>query len=148
MVISNLKSVCQQAYKANRKMPAGILVVLAALIITTPLCNQIFSCGCTWPWQGLDNHCNFHVAQAPHKCPWCVSWLAAGLSLGSALLVGYSLSMSQLLNKKFKHCGYYRLIFIRFSLGLSAFTGIAYLGGVFSALMLDYPINLSLLTFW
>ena len=122
-------------------MPAGILCVFAALIITTPLCNFIFSCGCTWPGLGLDSHCNFHVEQVPDKCPWCVSWIAAGFSLGSALLVGYCLSVFGFLNTKFEHFSFYPQVLLRFCLGLTAFIGVAFFGGLISAILLDYPLT-------
>jgi hypothetical protein len=72
---------------------AGILTVIVALITITPLCGLLFDCGCTWPWSGLESHCNIHDSKAVHQCPWCVSIVAGVLSVGLAVLVGYLLAL-------------------------------------------------------
>ncbi|MEW5056879.1 MAG: hypothetical protein AB1Y25_04590 [Cycloclasticus sp.] len=51
----------------------GGLMLLASLLLMTPLCGLMFDCGCTWPWEGLDSHCNIHDSTALQQCPWCVS---------------------------------------------------------------------------
>ncbi len=137
----NSHSTYQQTLEKYWKTLTGILILIAALIITAPLCNQIFHCGCTWPLLGLDSHCNFHVQQAPNKCPWCNSWSAAGLSIGSALLAGYYLSTSNFLTVRIKELDFYLQILNRVLLGLTIFIVIAYLGGTISATMQNYPIN-------
>lgn len=131
----------QQMLETYWKIPTSILILIIALIIAAPLCNQIFHCGCTWPLLGLDSHCNFHVQQAPNKCPWCTSLLAAGLSIGSALLAGYCLSTSNFLNIRIKQLSFRLQLLSRVLVGLSAFIAIAYLGGRISAIMQNYPIN-------
>jgi len=50
-------------------------------IFVTPYCGYLFECGCTWPWAGLDADCNIHQADAEHRCPWCVSLVAGGVSM-------------------------------------------------------------------
>jgi len=72
---------------------AGFYTFLAMLILITPLCGLLFDCGCTWPWQGLESHCNIHKPEAVHQCPWCVSILAGIVSCGLAFLVGFLLAM-------------------------------------------------------
>lgn len=72
---------------------AGIFTLLAMLVLITPLCGLLFDCGCTWPWQGLESHCNIHKAEAVHQCPWCVSTVAGIVSVGLAIMVGLLLSM-------------------------------------------------------
>ena len=75
-----------------RYQAAG-LVLLASLVLMTPLCGLMFDCGCTWPWMGLDSHCNIHDQAAMHQCPWCVSLLAGMVSLGLAVIVGLLLAV-------------------------------------------------------
>lgn len=75
------------------KNPAGIITAIAMLVLMTPLCGFLFDCGCTWPWAGLESNCNIHQQGAAHQCPWCVSFFAGAFSLGSAMLVGFLLSI-------------------------------------------------------
>lgn len=56
-------------------------------MIATPLCGYIFGCGCTWPWSGLAEHCNFFEPLREWSCPFCVdSILSIPLLSGIALL--------------------------------------------------------------
>ncbi len=59
--------------KPAHKNISAAITLTCILIIITPLCGWIFNCGCTWPWAGLDSHCNIHNASQQHQCPWCVS---------------------------------------------------------------------------
>ncbi|MBQ0725367.1 MAG: hypothetical protein KBT50_06165 [Cycloclasticus sp.] len=68
---------------------AGMVTVVAALILITPLCGVLFNCGCTWPWAGLESHCNIYEPQVEHPCPWCASLLTGALSVGLAVLTGF-----------------------------------------------------------
>ena len=72
---------------------AGLYTLLAMLVLIAPLCGLLFDCGCTWPWQGLDSHCNIHNPEAAHQCPWCASVLMGTISVGLAFLVGFLLAM-------------------------------------------------------
>ncbi len=72
----------------------GGLMLLASLLLMPPLCGLMFDCGCTWPWEGLDSHCNIHDSTALQQCPWCVSLLAGVVSVSLAVLCGVLLSMS------------------------------------------------------
>jgi hypothetical protein len=54
------------------RVTAALLVVVLGAVVVTPLCGALFGCGCTWPWSGLDRHCNVHDPNAPDHCPWCV----------------------------------------------------------------------------
>ena len=75
---------------------AGFFVALVALIIITPLCGWLFDCGCSWPWAGLESHCNIHNPEALHQCPWCGSTFAGVVSVGLAVLMGFLLAIRQL----------------------------------------------------
>jgi len=127
---------------------AGIVTVIAALILITPLCGLLFDCDCTWPWQGLESHCNIHNPQAAHQCPWCVSSIAGGASVGLAVLVGFLLSIRE------SHSGYdmrdsalagtqqtgSALGFVkRITVGLLGFTVVAVGTGWLSGFMQGYP---------
>ncbi|HIG79693.1 MAG TPA: hypothetical protein EYQ47_06850 [Cycloclasticus sp.] len=75
------------------RYPAGIFTIIVALVLITPLCGYLFDCGCTWPWAGLDSHCNSHKPSAVHWCPWCVSTIGGTASVGLAVLIGFLLSV-------------------------------------------------------
>jgi len=72
---------------------AGIYTLLIMLVLITPLCGLLFNCGCTWPWQGLESHCNIHQPETVHQCPWCVSVLMGAISCGLAFWAGFVLAM-------------------------------------------------------
>ncbi len=76
-------------------MPAGLITVLIALIVVTPLCGFLFNCGCTWPWEGLADDCNYFDQDAEENCPWCASNWAGAMSVGASFVSGYLLSMSE-----------------------------------------------------
>lgn len=78
----------------NIRMPAGMMTVLIALIVITPMCGFLFNCGCTWPWEGLADDCNYFDQTAAQSCPWCASKWAGGLSVGSSIASGYLISMA------------------------------------------------------
>lgn len=59
--------------KPTHKNFSAVITLTSILIIITPLCGWLFNCGCTWPWAGLDSHCNIHDESQQHQCPWCVS---------------------------------------------------------------------------
>jgi len=75
------------------RFSAGAFTLIAALVLITPLCGLLFDCGCTWPWSGLESHCNIYNPDAPHQCPWCVSAIAGGVSVGLAILLGFLVSI-------------------------------------------------------
>lgn len=79
----------------NIRMPAGLITVLIALIVITPLCGFLFNCGCTWPWEGLADDCNYFDQDAEENCPWCASNWAGAMSVGASFVSGYLLSMSE-----------------------------------------------------
>ena len=72
---------------------ASFFTLAAMLVLITPLCGLLFDCGCTWPWQGFESHCNIHNPEAAYQCPWCVSSMAGILSCGLAVLVGFLLAI-------------------------------------------------------
>ncbi len=64
-----------------------ILTIICILLLLTPFCGWLFSCGCTWPGLGLADHCNYVIQQTGPKCPWCVSSLSAVAIIGFATLI-------------------------------------------------------------
>lgn len=70
------------------RLGAACLVVAVGVVIVTPLCGALFGCGCTWPWAGLDHHCNVHDPEAPHHCPWCVRPAVAAAIFAAAASAG------------------------------------------------------------
>ena len=73
-------------------LPLGIVVGISSFTLL-PMCNLLFSCGCTVAGA---QHCNVHNTEAP-RCPWCahgngvftlayaVALLGAAIGIASAL---------------------------------------------------------------
>lgn len=127
---------------------AGFFVVLVALIIITPFCGWLFDCGCTWPWAGLESHCNIHNPDVQHQCPWCASTFAGVVSVGLAVLMGFLLAIRPLKSgydmRGSALAGRQQtsaiLGFIkRVSMGLTAFAVTAVITAWLSAYAQDYP---------
>jgi len=126
----------------------GYFTVIAALILITPLCGLLFDCGCTWPWAGLESHCNIHDPSAVHQCPWCVSSIAGAVSVGLAVLIGFLLSIKQLnsgydmrdsaLAGMHKKMGPFYMV-KKFIVGLIGFTVTAVITGWVSGYLQGYP---------
>src|SRR5690348_16295806 len=51
----------------HRFFLAFVAVLLVSFGTLLPLCNLLFSCGCTFSGPA---HCNVHHATGP-RCPWC-----------------------------------------------------------------------------
>ena len=66
---------------APRVLFLGVLAAATALF-WLQLCDLVYDCGCLGLWAGAAEHCNVHQAPAgsPHRCPWCASPLAGGVS--------------------------------------------------------------------
>ena len=69
---------------------AGLTIIVFVVVFVTPYCGLLFSCGCTWPWAGLDANCNIHDHDALHVCPWCGSLYVGGLSTLAMLGASYA----------------------------------------------------------
>lgn len=106
------------------------------LVAVTPFCGAVFDCGCTWPWLGLDEKCNFYRQQLIDTCPWCRSIIAGGLSVGLALLAGVLAPWSPLPQAHFRTS---IEAAIRILLGMLAFSAIALISAVLSAEWFHYP---------
>ncbi|ORU92892.1 MAG: hypothetical protein A6F70_04140 [Cycloclasticus sp. symbiont of Bathymodiolus heckerae] len=132
---------------SSTQLPAGIFTVIASLILITPLCGFLFDCGCTWPWEGLESHCNIHDIKAVHQCPWCVSTLAGVASVGLAVLIGFLVSIkpanlgydvrdSALAGiQETSGPGFVKRVFV----GLLSFTVVAVVTGWLSGYLQEYP---------
>lgn len=75
-----------------RGLTAAILLG-AVFLLATPYCGALFNCGCTWPWNGLAEHCNFYNARPSLHCPWCEYPLAGFVSLATAALASLGVSL-------------------------------------------------------
>jgi hypothetical protein len=66
---------------------ALLLVAIAALIASHPICNLLFRCGCSLFF--ATQHCNLHDSVGP-RCPWCVApWrFAVSIAVGLAGAAG------------------------------------------------------------
>lgn len=121
----------------NIQMPAGFIVVLICLIIITPLCGFLFNCGCTWPWDGLADYCNYFDEHAQDRCPWCASKWAGGWSVGLSISTGYLGAMAGLKPSIFPNDKYGEIL-IRVLIGLCLFLIVAASAGWISATVQNY----------
>ncbi len=74
-------------FKSNHQNLCVVITLMIGLIVITPLCGLMFDCGCTWPWAGLDRHCNIYDENQRDQCPWCVSLVFGYLFAGIPLLI-------------------------------------------------------------
>lgn len=63
-------------------------LLIVAGLLAAPYCGLLFGCGCSWPWEGLADHCNFFDPASPLRCPWCEYPLTAILSLAAGVVAG------------------------------------------------------------
>ena len=57
----------------------------AASLFFIDFCNLVFQCGCRSLWAGAADHCNIHMAGAPH-CPWCSSAVLGDTAFAAILV--------------------------------------------------------------
>ncbi len=119
----------------------GFSTVAICLIILTPFCGFLFDCGCTWPWSGLESHCNIHDPLAEHQCPWCASLVAGVLSSAAAVLAALfaTTTFVNSLNQKNHSILSPRFLFA-LTIGLVAFLIVAAITGWASGAVQDYPV--------
>jgi hypothetical protein len=67
---------------------AASATLLIAAVVVTPYCGVLFDCGCTWPWDGLSDHCNVHEEHSEVHCPWCEHLTVGGGSICLAVIFG------------------------------------------------------------
>lgn len=68
------------------------ITLLGIVTVIAPLCGVLFGCGCTWPWSGLVENCNYFDLYEKHPCPFC-EHLALSIPLLSAIaLIGLSVA--------------------------------------------------------
>ena len=136
-----MKSIYLLAQRAGMTTAEGFSTVLVSLIILTPYCGFLFDCGCTWPWSGLESHCNIHDPLAEHQCPWCASLISGVLSSAAAVLAALFASMN--VSKTVKRLG--KPLFITQFLastvaGLAAFLIVATATGWLAGNLQGYPV--------
>ncbi len=119
-------------FASSKKCAAAINLVIAAIVIT-PLCGLLFQCGCNWPWNGLNDFCNYYHPEAIHKCPWCSSLVSGLFSCSISILAGIWVSISDFPSTTGK-----TLISRLFS-GFFAFLIMAALTAIIAAYLQDYP---------
>jgi len=128
MSLSNVISFCIKSkieliFSSNEKRLSVLIVLIIELISITPLCGFFFQCGCDWPWFGLDDKCNIHLANIKNQCPWCVSMLMGVFSTAVAIISGILIS-SAMLGGVSRH-GPVKQVFLRIILGLTVFVLVA-----------------------
>ncbi|MGJ0485167.1 MAG: hypothetical protein ACR65R_11655 [Methylomicrobium sp.] len=109
-----------------------------SLVALTPLCGLFFACGCTWPWSGFFFDCNYFDLMTEHRCPWCASRLAGGLSAGLSVIFGVVASLARFATPI--HCNRGN-VFTRIGTGMLAFLCAASLSGWLAAHSQHYPLG-------
>lgn len=82
--------------------PALALSFVVTSVVYMPVCNAVFSCGCTWPLLGGVQHCNIHVP-GPPDCPVCTGGVpiqAAGFFAIFAPVFGLASGAQRLLSRR------------------------------------------------
>ena len=110
-----------QAVTFDTRNTAGILTVILALILITPLCGFFFDCGCDWPWAGLHKKCNIYDDKTVSKCPWCLPLFTGILSTGLAIAAGFRVAISRRMGNRMPVNHVSSELFIRLLLGMVAF---------------------------
>lgn len=116
---------------------AGVMTLLVAVFIITPLCGYLFSCGCSWPWNGLAAKCNYFDPLATEKCPWCLSKPAAILSIGGSMLAAYVTALRIRISVKITG-HWFVVIILASATGLLVFLLTAVFSAWLSAMMQGY----------
>jgi len=135
-----MKSSYLLAQKTGITTVEGFSTVLISLAILTPYCGFLFDCGCTWPWSGLESHCNIHDPLAEHQCPWCASLVAGIISSAAAVLAGLYATATFTNNFNHKSCSFLSLQFwLALLIGLAAFLVVATITGWAAGAVQGYP---------
>ena len=75
-----------------RRRPKTAFLCIAILLIawtwagTLPMCDLLFTCGCTWPWAGGIAECNI-MTPGPPDCPWCSHGAVIGYGIPVLMLI-------------------------------------------------------------
>jgi hypothetical protein len=117
----------ERQWRWRRSIAATLLA--AIFLLAMPYCGALFNCGCTWPWQGLAEHCNFYDARSSLHCPWCEYPFAGVISLATAAFAGLAVSLRQ-------NAGGFLVPLLS---GIAAFLLVAATAGGLTALTTGYP---------
>jgi uncharacterized protein with PQ loop repeat len=136
-----MKSVYFLVKKTGITSIEGFSMVVISLIILTPFCGFLFDCGCTWPWSGLESHCNIHDPLTGHQCPWCASLVAGVFSSAAAVLASLfaTTTFVNSLSQK-NHSVLSPQFLLALTIGLAAFLIVATITGWASGAVQDYPV--------
>lgn len=136
-----MRSVYLLVQKTGITTAQGFSTILISLIILTPYCGFMFDCGCTWPWSGLESHCNIHDPLAEHQCPWCTSLLLGVLSSTAAVFAALFVSTKTANSFSHPNRAFLSIQFpIAVAAGLIAFLIVATVTGWISGTLQGYPV--------
>ncbi|MCK5830161.1 MAG: hypothetical protein KAH20_07635 [Methylococcales bacterium] len=137
-VYQTVKEQIYCAINTQEKRYSAVSTLVITLITITPLCGYLFQCGCDWPWQGLDSHCNFYNSSLKQHCPWCASMASGVLSVGIAIIGGVwgSAFLSPAVSVKGINPGA-----IRIFQGLLIYLLLAYLSAIIAAFYQGYGLG-------
>ncbi len=112
------------------------LAIFSAVLVTTfvtflPLCNLIFSCGCT---VAGPSHCNVHHLSGP-RCPWCAHGNGVFAIVYAMIMIGVAAGILAALQFKVRRAG----LIVAYAAGLISYFLSAGIMGLASALYFHYP---------
>lgn len=135
---STLKVLITKLENNHQSVTAVVLLIVIVMITLAPFCSQMFQCGCTWPWNGLDRYCNYHNKNLEDHCPWCASFLHGYVLLAliglMSCVVTWKVSQGHSKNK------YFMLnTLISLGAGLVLFYFAAFIDAWFAVHITSYP---------
>jgi hypothetical protein len=106
-------------------------VLLVTFLTLLPMCNLMFSCGCTFLGAA---HCNIHHATGP-MCPWCAHRNAPFLIGYGVTLTGAAGSILAALKRRAWSGG----LVLAVAAGVAGYVGTLSVCGLATALYFHYP---------
>lgn len=112
------------------------LAIFSAVVVTTfitllPVCNLIFTCGCTLTGPA---HCNIHHLSGP-RCPWCAHENGVFAAAYGLIVIGVAASIITGLKMSGRRGGF----ILAYAAGLIGYVLSAGIVGLASAIYFHYP---------
>ena len=114
-----------------RFFAAFVAVLLVSFVTLLPLCNLLFSCGCTFTGP---EHCNVHHLTGP-RCPWCAHGNGVFAPAYGLTMIGVAGSI--ILSLETRRTG--GRVFVAIGAGLLGYIVAASIVGLGTALYFHYP---------
>jgi len=132
MPLRNWKPLDKSAVASAAIIAAGVV------ILVTPICGDLFACGCDWPWRGLAQRCNYFETPSALRCPWCeYRTLGVGTPLLATAVAVWTATRLSVPTDALRSPWVDSIV--RGSLGLAAAVALLFLLGQLAFTVTDYP---------